>query len=147
MVQAANNIENVAGEEFEELLNLHEIYHALNAAAATNNIGDAALLAIQGAIVSLADEGVPRSDIVDVMVQILLFASNDFDMSGIAEILRSFEPIKRVAELCLIQHLAALPDGEFWRAEQLEKRLSEVGFQLKITSSALELIDIGADKA
>jgi hypothetical protein len=145
MVQVANNIEQVGSEEFEELLNLHEIYHALNAAAATNNLGDAALLAIQGAIVSLAEEGAPRADIVDIMAQILLFASDDFDMSGIAEILRNFAPIMRVAELSLIQHLAALPEGEFWRVENLEKRLTGLGFQLKITSSALEIIDLEAE--
>jgi hypothetical protein len=145
MVQVANNIEHVGSEEFEELLNLHEIYHALNAAAATNNLGDAALLAIQGAIVSLAEEGAPRADIVDIMAQILLFASDDFDMSGIAEILRNFAPIMRVAELSLIQHLAALPEGEFWRVENLEKRLTGLGFQLKITSSALEIIDLEAE--
>ena len=144
MVQAANNIEQPGSEEFEELLNLHEIYHALNAAAAANNIGDAALLAIQGAIVSLAEEGSPRADIVDIMSQILLFGSDDFDMSGIAEILRNFAPIMRVAELTLIQHLAALPEGEFWRVEHLEKRLLGLGFQLKITSSALEVIDLQA---
>lgn len=144
MVQVANNIEQVGSEEFEELLNLHEIYHALNAAAAANNLGDAALLAIQGAIVSLAEEGAPRADIVDIMAQILLFASDDFDMSGIAEILRNFAPIMRVAELSLIQHLAALPEGEFWRVENLEKRLARLGFQLKITSSVLEIIDLEA---
>ena len=142
MVQVAKNIEKVGGEEFEELLNLHEIYHALNAAAASNNIGDTALLAIQGAIVSLAEEGAPRADIVDIMAQVLLFASDDFDMSGIAEILRNFAPIMRVAELALIQHLAALPEGEFWRVETLEKRLSDHGFQLKITTAALEIIDL-----
>jgi len=142
MVQVAKNIEKVGGEEFEELLNLHEIYHALNAAASVNNLGDAALLAIQGAIVSLAEEGSPRADIVDIMSQILLFASDDFDMAGIAEILRNFAPIMRVAELTLIQHLAALPEGEFWRVENLEKRLLGLGFQLKITSSALEIIDL-----
>lgn len=144
MVQVANNIEQVGSEEFEELLNLHEIYHALNAAASANNLGDAALLAIQGAIVSLAEEGAPRADIVDIMAQILLFASDDFDMSGIAEILRNFSPIMRVAELSLIQHLAALPEGEFWRVENLEKRLTGLGFQLKITSSVLEIVDLEA---
>jgi len=144
MVQVANNIEQSGSEEFEELLNLHEIYHALNAAASVNNLGDAALLAIQGAIVSLAEEGAPRADIVDIMSQILLFASDDFDMAGIAEILRNFAPIMRVAELTLIQHLAALPEGEFWRVENLEKRLLGLGFQLRITSSALEIIDLQA---
>ena len=84
MVQAVNNIEQSGSEEFEELLNLHEIYHALNAAASVNNLGDTALLAIQGAIVSLAEEGAPRADIVDIMSQILLFASDSFDISGIA---------------------------------------------------------------
>ena len=144
MVQLANNVEQTGTEEFEELLNLHEIYHALNAAASVNNISDTALLAIQGAIVSLAEEGAPRADIVDIISQILLFASDDFDMTGIAEILRSFAPIMRVAELTLIQHLAALPEGEFWRVENLEKRLLGLGFQLKITSTALEMIDIQA---
>ena len=142
MVQVANNIEQSGSEEFEELLNLHEIYHALNAAASVNNLGDAALLAIQGAIVSLAEEGAPRADIVDIMSQILLFATDDFDMAGIAEILRNFAPIMRVAELTLIQHLDALPEGEFWRVENLEKRLLGLGFQLRITSSALEIIDL-----
>jgi hypothetical protein len=142
MVQVANNIEQSGSEEFEELLNLHEIYHALNAAASVNNLGDAALLAIQGAIVSLAEEGAPRADIVDIMSQILLFATDDFDMAGIAEILRNFAPIMRVAELTLIQHLAALPEGEFWRVENLETRLLGLGFQLRITSSALEIIDL-----
>ncbi len=142
MVQVANNIEQSGSEEFEELLNLHEIYHALNAAASVNNLGDAALLAIQGAIVSLAEEGAPRADIVDIMSQILLFATDDFDMAGIAEILRNFAPIMKVAELTLIQHLAALPEGEFWRVENLEKRLLGLGFQLRITSSALEIIDL-----
>lgn len=142
MVQVSKNVEQAVNEDFEELLNLHEIYHALNAAAAANNIGDAALLAIQGAIVSLAEEGAPRADIVDIMSQILLFASDDFDMSGIAEILRNFAPITRTAELSLIQHLAALPEDEFWRVEKLENRLSGLGFHLKITSTALELVDI-----
>lgn len=142
MVQVSKNVEQAVNEDFEELLNLHEIYHALNAAAAANNIGDAALLAIQGAIVSLAEEGAPRADIVDIMSQILLFASDDFDMSGIAEILRNFAPITRTAELSLIQHLAALPEDEFWRVEKLENRLAGLGFHLKITSTALELVDI-----
>jgi len=142
MVQVAKNIEQAGNEEFEELLNLHEIYHALNAAAAANNVGDAALLAIQGAIVSLAEEGAPRADIVDIMSQILLYATADFDMSGIAEILRNFAPIKTTAELSLIQHLAALPEQEFWRVEMLENRLVELGFHLKITSTSLELVDL-----
>lgn len=142
MVQVANNVEQTGTEEFEELLNLQEIYHALNAAAAANNIADAALLAIQGAIVSLAEEGAPRADIVDIMSQILLFASEDFDMSGIAEILRNFPPITRTAELSLIQLLAALPEDEFWRVEKLENRLTGLGFHLKITSTSLELVDL-----
>ncbi len=142
MVQVARDIEQIGNDEHEELLSLQEIYHALNAAAAANNIGDAALLAIQGAIVSLAEEGAPRADIVDIMSQILLYASDDFDMSGIAEILRNFAPITRTAEFSLIQHLAALPEAEFWRVEKLESRLMGLGFHLKITSSSLELVDL-----
>jgi len=137
MVQVAENIEQ---SEREELLNLNEIYHALNAAAAANNIKDAALLAIQAAIVTLHEEGAPRSDVVDIISQVLLYASDDFDMSGIAEILRAFPPITRAAELSLIQHLASLPEEEFWRVEKLELRLKGLGFYLKITSTALELI-------
>ena len=142
MVQVARDIEQIGNDEHEELLSLQEIYHALNAAAAANNIGDAALLAIQGAIVSLAEEGAPRADIVDIMSQILLYASDDFDMSGIAEILRNFAPITRTAEFSLIQHLAALPEADFWRVEKLESRLMGLGFHLKITSSSLELVDL-----
>jgi hypothetical protein len=137
MVQVAENIEQ---SEREELLNLNEIYHALNAAAAANNIKDAALLAIQAAIVTLHEEGAPRSDVVDIISQVLLYASDDFDMSGIAEILRAFPPITRAAELSLIQHLASLPEEEFWRVEKLELRLKGLGFYLKITSTALELV-------
>ncbi len=142
MVQVARDIEQAGNDEHEELLSLQEIYHALNAAAAVNNVNDAALLAIQGAIVSLAEEGAPRADVVDIMCQILIYAADDFDMSGIAEILRNFAPITRTAEFSLIQHLAALPEGEFWRVEKLEMRLADLGFQLKITSSSLELIDL-----
>jgi hypothetical protein len=139
MVQVAENIEHA---EHEELLNLHEIYHALNAAAAANNIKDASLLAIQAAIVTLHEEGAPRADVVDIMSQILLYASDDFDMSGIAEIIRAFPPITRAAELSLIQHLASLPEEEFWRVEKLELRLKDLGFHLKITSTALELVPL-----
>ena len=139
MVQVAENIEQA---EYEQLLNIQEIYHALNAAAASNNIKDAALLAIQAAIVTLHDEGAPRTDVVDIICQILLYASDEFDMSGIAEIIRAFPPITRAAELSLIQNLASLPEDEFWRVEALENRLTGLGFYLKITATALELVDI-----
>ena len=142
MVQVARDIEQIGNNEHEELLTLQEIYQALNAAAAANNVGDAALLAIQGAIVSLVEEGAPRADIVDIMCQIMLYAGDDFDMSGVAEILRNFAPITRTAEFSLIQHLASLPEAEFWRVEKLENRLMNEGFHLKITSSSLELVDL-----
>ena len=139
MVQAAENIEQA---EHEELLSLQEIYHALNAAASANNIKDAALLAIQAALVTLHEEGAPRADVVDIISQVLLYAADDFDMSGIAEVIRAFPPITRAAELSLIQHLASLPEEEFWRVEKLELRLKDLGFFLKISSAALELVPL-----
>jgi len=139
MVQVAENIEQV---EHEQLLNLHEIYHALNAAAAANNIGDAALLAIQAAIVTLHEEGSPRADVIDIICQILLYASDDFDMTGIAEIIRAFPPITRAAELSLVQHLASLSEEELWRVEMLENRLRALGFHLRISSTGLALVNI-----